>query len=114
MKEFNEYNELVEGKFGGIYDMKDIKTLADGEDPEILIKGMGRMKLSQTKQRIVEIYKDLFRDALRSSKDKSEFAEKQFSTIENRLMTFVGAVADVEVEMRKPQYKRKMTMLKKK
>jgi hypothetical protein len=29
-------------------------------------------------------------------------------------MIFVGAVADVEREMRTPQYKRKMTMLKKK
>ena len=46
MKQFNEYNELVEGKFGSIYDMKDIKTLADAEDPEIVISGMGTMKLS--------------------------------------------------------------------
>jgi len=30
------------------------------------------------------------------------------------LTSFVGAVADVEVEMRRPQYKRKLTMLKKK
>ena len=29
-------------------------------------------------------------------------------------MTFVGAVADVEREMRTPQFKRKLTMLKKK
>ena len=114
MKEFNEYNELVEGKFGSIYDMKDIKTLADAEDPEIVISGMGTMKLSTAKQRIVEIYKDLFRDALQSSKNKSDFAEKQLSIVQGRLTSFVGAVADVEVEMRRPQYKRKLTMLKKK
>ena len=114
MKQFNEYNELVEGKFGSIYDMKDIKTLADAEDPEIVISGMGTMKLSTAKQRIAEIYKDLFRDALQSSKNKSDFAENQLSIVQGRLTSFVGAVADVEVEMRRPQYKRKLTTLKKK
>ena len=114
MKQFNEYNELVEGKFGSVYNIKDIKTLADAEDPEIVISGMGTMKLSTAKQRIVEIYKDLFRDALQSLKNKSDFAENQLSIVQGRLTSFVGAVADVEVEMRKPQYKRKLTMLKKK
>jgi len=116
MKQFNEYNELVEAtKYGAIYEPQNIKTYADALDPEVLIKGVGRLLLSQVKRRIAEILKGMESDAKVSMRSPDlQVGEEMLGKIEKRLIYFVGALADVEVEMRRPQYKRKLTTLKKK
>ena len=44
----------------------------------------------------------------------AEFGEDHLYKIQNQLIYFVGALADVEKEMKSSQYKRKLTILKKK
>ena len=121
MKKFNEYtqSQLTEAKYGAIYEPKNIKTYEDALDPEVLIKGVGRLLLSQIKRNILDKYKELALDMRLSTNPASagkgaEFGEDHLYKIQNQLIYFVGALADAEKEMNSSQYKRKLTMLKKK
>tara|TARA_R100000951_G_scaffold90614_1_gene78928 strand:- start:40 stop:408 length:369 start_codon:yes stop_codon:yes gene_type:complete len=121
MKKFNEYtqSQLTEAKYGAIYEPKNIKTYEDALDPEVLIKGMGRLLLSQIKRKILDKYKELELDMRLSANPASvgkghEYGQDHLNKIQNNLIYFVGALADAEKEMNSSQYKRKLTMLKKK
>ena len=121
MKKFNEYtqSQLTEAKYGAIYEPKNIKTYEDALDPEVLIRGIGRLLLSQIKRNILDKYKELALDMRLSTNPASagkgaEFGEDHLYKIQNQLIYFVGALADVEKEMKSSQYKRKLTILKKK
>ena len=119
MKKFNEYTQLTEAKYGAIYEPKNIKTYEDALDPEVLIRGIGRLLLSQIKRNILDKYKELALDMRLSTNPASagkgaEFGEDHLYKIQNQLIYFVGALADVEKEMKSSQYKRKLTILKKK
>ena len=121
MKKFNEYTKstLTEAKYGAIYEPKNIKTYEDALDPEVLIKGIGRLSLSQIKRNILDKYKELAVDMRLSTNPASagkgeEYGADHLYKIQNKLIYFVGALADVEKEMKSSQYKRKLTILKKK
>jgi hypothetical protein len=121
MKKFNEYtqSQLTEAKYGAIYEPKNIKTYEDALDPEVLIKGVGRLLLSQIKRNILDKYKELALDMRLSTNPASagkgaEYGADHLNKIQNKLIYFVGALADAEKEMNSSQYKRKLTMLKKK
>jgi len=119
MKKFNEYTKLTEAKYGAIYEPKNIKTYEDALDPEVLIKGMGRLLLSQIKRKISDKYKELALDMRLASNPASvgkghEYGQDHLNKIQNNLIYFVGALADAEKEMNSSQYKRKLTMLKNK
>jgi hypothetical protein len=46
--------------------------------------------------------------------DKLQYGEQIQDKIDKRLKYFIGALADVEKQMKSPQYKRRTTMLKNK
>jgi NADPH-dependent curcumin reductase CurA len=115
MRNFKEFNQLTEvAKYGSI-DMKSVKTYEDALDPEVYVFGMATYSLSIIKRRIAEILEDMADDMRTSMKsDKLQYGEQFQNTIENRLKYFIGALADVEKQMKTPQYKRRTTMLKNK
>ena len=81
------------------------QTLKDAEDPEIQISGWGRMLLSQYKKQLV-----------RASEDFVKWAKGgDLDWIENKLNSYVGMVEglrNIEAQMKKPAWKKKITMLK--
>jgi len=115
MRNFKEFNELTEvAKYGSI-DMKSVKTYEDALDPEVYTFGMGTYPLSMLKRRIADILKDMEDDMRLSIKnDKFTYGEQIQDKIDKRLKYFIGALADVEKQMKSPQYKRRTTMLKNK
>ena len=119
MRNFKEFNELTEAAKYGSIDMKSVKTYEDALDPEVLVKGIGRLSLSQIKRNILDKYKELAVDMRLSTNPASagkgeEYGADHLYKIQNKLIYFVGALADVEKEMKSSQYKRKLTILKKK
>ena len=115
MRNFKEFNQLTEAaKYGGI-DMKSVKTYEDALDPEVYVFGMATYSLSIIKRRIAEILEDMADDMRTSMKnDKLQYGEQIQNTIEKKLKYFIGALADVEKQMKTSQYKRRTTMLKNK
>ena len=106
---------LKEGKSGSIYNMK--KQMEDGsfepDNPEVLIKGWGRLPLKHIERKVA---KDLAELAKRAQKG----GEKNFKGIINNLtkndyvVDQAQAVVDVYKEMSSSQYKRAVTNYKKK
>ena len=115
MRNFKEFNQLTEvAKYGAI-DMKSVKTYEDALDPEVYVFGMATYTLSIIKRRIAEILEDMADDMRLSMKnDKFKYGEQIQDKIDKRLKYFIGALADVEKQMKSPQYKRRTTMLKNK
>ena len=104
MKKFKEYVKITEAREAYIFNTKP-KTLKDAEDPEIQISGWGRMLLSQYKKQLV-----------RASEDFVKWAKGgDLDWIENKLNSYVGMVEglrNIEAQMKKPAWKKKITMLK--
>ena len=115
MRNFKEFNQLTEvAKYGSI-DTKSIKTYEDALDPEVYVFGMATYSLSIIKRRIAEILEDMADDMRTSMKnDKLQYGEQIQDKIDKRLKYFIGALADVEKQMKSSQYKRRTTMLKNK
>ena len=115
MRNFKEFNQLTEvAKYGSI-DMESVKTYEDALDPEVYVFGMATYSLSIIKRRIAEILEDMADDMRTSMKnDKLQYGEQIQNEIDKRLKYFIGALADVEKQMKTSQYKRKLTMLKNK
>ena len=115
MRNFKEFNQLTEVVKYGSIDTKSIKTYEDALDPEVYVFGMATYSLSIIKRRIAEILEDMADDMRTSMKnDKLQYGEQIQDKIDKRLKYFIGALADVEKQMKSPQYKRRTTMLKNK
>ena len=106
---------LKEGKVGSVYNMK--KQIADGsfepDNPEVLIRGFGRLPLKQLEKKVARDLGDL-------SKRAGKGGESNFKGILNNLtkndyvVEQTQAVVDVYKEMSSSQYKRAVTMYKRK
>ena len=106
---------LNEGKSGSIYNMK--KQIADGsfepDNPEVLIKGFGRLPLKDLERKVARELTDL-------AKRAGTGGESNFKGILNLLtkndyvVDQAQAVVDVYKEMSSSQYKRAVTNYKKK
>ena len=115
MRNFKEFNQLTEAAKYGSIDMESVKTYEDALDPEVYVFGMATYSLSIIKRRIAEILEDMADDMRLSMKnDKFTYGEQIQDKIDKRLKYFIGALADVEKQMKSPQYKRRTTMLKNK
>ena len=106
---------IKEGKIGSIYNIK--KEMEDGtfepDNPEVLIKGFGRLPLKHIERKVAKDLGDL-------SKRAQQGGEKNFKGIINNLtknnyvVDQAQAVVDVYKEMKSSQYKRAVTNYKKK
>ena len=115
MRNFKEFNQLTEAAKYGSIDMESVKTYEDALDPEVYVFGMATYSLSIIKRRIAEILEDMEDDMRTSMKnDKLQYGEQIQNEIDKRLKYFIGALADVEKQMKTSQYKRRTTMLKNK
>ena len=104
MKKFKEYVKITEAREAYIWDTKP-KTLKDAEDPEIQVSGFPRMLLSQYKAQFV-----------RASEDFLKWAKGgDYEWIENKMSSYHGlleGIQEIEKQMKKPAWKKKITMLK--
>ena len=104
MKKFKEYVKITEAREAYIFNTKP-KTLKDAEDPEVQISGWGRMLLSQYKKQLV-----------RASEDFLKWAKgEDYEWIENKMSSYHGmleGIQNIEAQMKKPAWKKKITMLK--
>ena len=104
MKKFKEYVKITEARDAYIWDTKP-KTLKDAEDPEIQVSGFPRMLLSQYKAQFV-----------RASEDFLKWAKgEDYEWIENKMSSYHGlleGIQEIEKQMKKPAWKKKITMLK--
>ncbi len=107
----------VKQKSGNI-DFDDEQTKTNPEDPMVIIFGIGKLPLSSLKKDIERKFKDLPNLAKR---DQWKFIYKQIGkmtdytdSFESVLQSYVRAVIQVEEEMSKPAYKRRITTLKNK
>ena len=106
---------IKEGKVGSIYNMK--KEMEDGsfepDNPEVLIRGFGRLPLKDLERKVTRDLEDL-------AKRAKQGGESNFKGILNNLTknNYVvdqsQAVVDVYKEMSVSQYKRAVTNYKKK
>ena len=104
---------IKEGKVGSIYNMK--KQMEDGsfesDNPEVLIKGFGRLPLKDLEKKVA-------RDLEGLAKRANQGGESDFKGILNLLtkndyvVDQTQAVVDVYKEMNASQYKRAVTMYK--
>ena len=104
MKNFTEYTKITEARDAYIFDTKP-KTLKDAEDPEVQISGWGQMLLSQYKAQFV-----------RASEDFVKWAKgEDYDNIENKMSSYHGmleGIQNIESQMKKPAWKKKITVLK--
>ena len=104
---------LTEGKVGSIYNMK--KQMEDGtfepDNPEVLIRGFGRLPLKHIERKVAK-------DLAELSKRAQKGGEANFKGLLNLLtkndyvVEQAQAVVDVYKEMSSSQYKRAVTMYK--
>ena len=98
------FKQLREAREAYIWDTNP-KTLKDAEDPEVQISGWGRMLLSQYKAQFV-----------RASEDFAKWAKGgDYEWIENKMSSYHGlleGIQEIEKQMKKPAWKKKITMLK--
>ena len=113
------YNEASNVKQdSGYIDFDDEQTKTNPEDPMVVISGIGKLPLSSLKKEIDRKFKDLPNLAKR---DQWKFIYKQIGKLtdytdsfESPLQAYVRAVVQVEEEMSKSAYKRRITTLKNK
>ena len=104
MKKFKEYVKISEARGAYIWDTKP-KTLEDAEDPEIMTQGFGRLGLSQIKDKLVYGSKQFVKWA---EDGNYESIDSYMSSYHNLLET----LQEIEKEMKKPAWKKKITTLK--
>ena len=104
VKPFAEYEKLAEARGAYIWNTKP-KTLEDAEDPEIMTQGFGRLGLSQIKDKLVYGSKQFVKWA---EDGNYESIDSYMSSFHNLLET----LQEIEKEMKKPAWKKKITVLK--
>lgn len=90
---------------GEIYDKQNFNP----EDPEVLIHGYGRLKLSQIYQKLSKDLADLSEKAA----DHSDPKTIEWALDNSSFRTLLKAAQDVEKELASPSMKRKITMMRK-
>lgn len=91
-----------EAKFGTIVDLGK-----DGKDPEVQIRGYGRLPLSVLKQKVINKLSSMIVSA------KSDLFKAVLYGSTQELPHFIQAILDVEAELTTPAIKRKIANLKK-
>ncbi len=111
MKRFKTY--ITEAKkYGSIMNTKP-KTTKEALDPEVYVHGVATYSLSILKRMVADKLKVLESEARLSIRsDRLEYGESHLHKIQNNLIHFVGALADVQKEMKTSQWKSKITRLK--
>ena len=112
-----EVQQLQEGSsFGSIYDMK--AQIKDGtfnpDDPEVLIHGWGRLSLKGVERWIAKDLADLAGRAKRGGEISIENIDSRLFAKAAPLMHKIKAAREVYEQMKSSQYKRAVTMYKKK
>ena len=105
MKHFKLF--ITEEKSGKVHKMLPERP----EDPDVLVKGVGVYRLSSLKKNVSDKIKDLYS---RSTSGDFDLIFKQISDKKSILRHMVQAVIEVEAELKTPQMKRKITIMKKK
>lgn len=114
MKTFNELKDLLDNKlplyeatyeFGELADKKKFNE----KDPEILVKGVGKYKLSALKKNILSKLEELIKKV---KEDDFDFVNEALNQ-KNILIHYIKAILDIENEMQSPNIKRKITLRKK-
>lgn len=82
----------------------------DLKDPEVLVKGVGRMRLSQLKKHAIEHLKNVIKVAERG--DDFKIVQTMLDP-NSAAIQYVGAIVDVEKELISPLIKRRITIRKK-
>ncbi len=104
MRNFKNFDNITEARDAYIWDTKP-KTLEDAEDPEVMTSGFGRLGFSQIKDKLVYGSEQFVKWA----KDGNyESINSYMSSYHNLLET----LQVIEKEMKKPAWKKKITMLK--
>jgi hypothetical protein len=104
MRKFKNFDNITEARDAYIWDTKP-KTLEDAEDPEIMTNGFGRLGFSQLQAQFVRASEDFAKWAKGGD---YEWIENNMSSYHNMLET----LQVIEKEMKKPAWKKKITMLK--
>ncbi len=104
MKNFKDYDIVTEGKRASIWNTKP-QTSKEAEDPEVYIQGFGRLDYSQMKNQ-----------ATRAIAEIHNWAKSgDFDIVQNKMANINGMVEgirEIDKEMEKPAWRRKITMLK--
>ena len=104
MKNFKDYDIVTEGKRASIWNTKP-QTSKEAEDPEVYIQGFGRLDSSQMKNQ-----------ATRAIAEIHNWAKSgDFDIVQNKMANINGMVEgirEIDKEMEKPAWRRKITMLK--
>jgi len=104
MRNFKNFDNITEARVAYIWDTNP-KTLEDAEDPEVMTSGFGRLGFSQIKDKLVYGSEQFVKWA----KDGNyESINSYMSSYHNLLET----LQVIEKEMKKPAWKKKITMLK--
>ena len=98
------FKQLTEAGTGQIYDTKP-QSSDDATNPEVLLRGYGRLRHDQVKRKVVGYLEQMVKQAKRENWGSIEYEMKMHHF-------FMDAVQDVEKEMGKPAWKKKVTMLK--
>jgi hypothetical protein len=112
----NEAN--VKTEISGYIDMKDPQTIADPENPAIVVIGIGKWDYKSLKKDVEKKCKDLERFA---KKGDWKFLYKQMGKLddystsyESPFQAYVRTLIQVEEKMASGSYKRKITLAKRK
>ena len=107
---------IIEGNYGSIYDMK--AQMKDGtydiDDPEILIHGWGRLSLKGVERWIAKDLAKLSKDAKSGGDHNLKNIEYSLFSKYAPLMHKIRAAHEVYEKMKTSQYKRAVTMYKRK
>ena len=104
MRDFKNFDNITEARDAYIWDTNP-KTLEDAEDPEVMTSGFGRLGFSQIKDKLVYGSKQFVKWA---EDCNYESINSYMSSYHNLLET----IQVIEKEMKKPAWKKKITMLK--
>ena len=104
---------LTEAKVGSIYNMK--KQIADGsfepDNPEVLIRGFGRLPLKDLEKKVARDLEELTKRAQKGGESNFK-GILNYLTKNDYVVEQAQAVVDVYKEMSSSQYKRTVTMYK--
>ena len=109
-----EVQQLQEGSFGSIYDMK--AQIKDGtfnpDDPEVLINGWGRLSLKGVERWIAKDLAELSKRATSGGDHNIKNIDTSLFSKYAPLMHKIKAAHEVYEQMNTSQYKRAVTMYK--
>lgn len=111
MKSFKEKmrEDLLQEAFFGEYGEIADKKKFNPENPEILVKGVGKF----TRKTLEKVIIQKLEDAIEKAK-KSDFAAVDEAINANNILShYVKSILDVEKELSTPNIKRKITLMKK-